>query len=220
MKSLVLDSGSIINLAMNDLLWTLEELGKKVKIEFIIPYSVRKEIIDKPMKSKKYKLEAIQIKKLFSEKILVEEKRINVNRYMDICNNLYYVNNNPLRIIQEAELEALVLAKELNAGYVVDERTIRMLVEGPEKLKKILENKLKSEVTINSKHLKILKEELCCVQVIRSTELMYVAYEKGVFNSLIKGITKKEFLDGLLWGLRLRGCSISTEEIKKLISIS
>lgn len=220
MKYIVLDSGAIISLAMNNLLWTLEELKKKTKIEFIIPYSVKKEIVDKPMRSKKYKLEAIQIKSLISNSIIREEKRREVKKYLFACNNLFYVHNTPLRILQEAELEALILARDLNGGYVVDERTMRVLVESPEQLKKILENKLKAEVTINNKNLDLLKSEICCVPIIRSTELMYMAYEKGVFKDLLKGTTKKEFLDGLLWGLRLRGCSISTEEIKKLISLS
>ena len=42
---------------------------------------------------------------------------------------------------------------------------------------------------------------------------MLIAYEKGFFDSLGD---KKQVLDGLLWGLRLRGCAISGREIDEI----
>ena len=45
-----------------------------------------------------------------------------------------------------------------------------------------------------------------------------IAFEKGILEDyLVDG--KKELIDAILWGLRLRGCSISNEEIDELIKI-
>ena len=49
---------------------------------------------------------------------------------------------------------------------------------------------------------------------------MVVEFEKGLLNEYEnKYSNKKEILDGILWGLRLRGCAISTEEISEFIKI-
>ena len=45
---------------------------------------------------------------------------------------------------------------------------------------------------------------------------MIVAFEKGFFKALGN---KKEVLDALLWGLKLRGCAISVREIKEVNSM-
>ena len=61
MKYLVFDSSSLITLAMNNLIWVLEPLKKKYKGDFCISTSVRNEILDTPLKGKKFKLEAMQL---------------------------------------------------------------------------------------------------------------------------------------------------------------
>jgi len=38
-------------------------------------------------------------------------------------------------------------------------------------------------------------------------------------DNFVKNGNKKDILDGLLWGLRLRGCAISTEEINDMIKL-
>jgi hypothetical protein len=48
-------------------------------------------------------------------------------------------------------------------------------------------------------------------KIIRSTELIYVAYKKG----LIK-IKDKNILDALLYALKFKGCAISNEEISQI----
>ena len=51
-------------------------------------------------------------------------------------------------------------------------------------------------------------------KVIRSTELIYVAYKKGLVK--LKG---KLVLDALLWALKFKGCSISGDEIREIKKI-
>ena len=49
---------------------------------------------------------------------------------------------------------------------------------------------------------------------------MTVAFELGLFKEYENKFTnKKEIFEGILWGLKLRGCAISTEEIDELIKI-
>jgi len=61
MKALVFDTGPIITLAMNNLLWLVKEMKDKFNGEFYITESVKRECVDRPLTSKKYKYEAIQV---------------------------------------------------------------------------------------------------------------------------------------------------------------
>ncbi|MCD4666562.1 hypothetical protein K8R47_02010 [archaeon] len=51
---------------------------------------------------------------------------------------------------------------------------------------------------------------------------MTVAYEIGLLKkyetSLVHEV-KRNLLDGMLWGLKLRGCAISSEEINDLLKV-
>jgi len=228
MKVIVFDSSSIISLAMNDLLWTLKALKKIYKGDFYIPNSVKKEIIDVPIKSKKFKLEAIMISKLVDEGVLKVGKIVDVNKLLFLANSVFVSKENlqvkspggKLNILQKGEIEAIALCVELNAdAYVVDERTMRLFMEDSEGLKRILENKLHTSVNVDNKMLSDFKKQINGVNIIRSSELMMVALEKGMFNEYINIKNKRELVDAILWGLRLRGCAISTEEINETIKL-
>ena len=95
-----------------------------------------------------------------------------------------------------------------------------MIVEDYKKLALLLERKLDTKITINNEKLKEFKSEVKSVSIIRSTELMTIAFEMGLFNEYENKYTnKKEILDGILWGLKLRGCAISTEEIDEIMKV-
>jgi len=224
MKSLVFDTSSIISLSTNNLLWTLRALKKDFKGKFYIPSSVKKELVDTPMKGRKYKLEAMMISKVIKEGLLNVYDEIKVKRLLELVNSIYTSEKreeakNPggkINILHKGETEALMLAIKLKANaFVVDERTTRLLLEDPEKLKGLLEKKLHTNIKIDYTVLNKFKIMVGKINVIRSTELMMVALEKGLFKDyLVDG--EKDLVDALLWGLRLRGCAISTSEIKKL----
>ena len=73
---------------------------------------------------------------------------------------------------------------------------------------------------MNNEFLRELKNFVKGVKIIRSTELVLVAYEKGMFDKyLVDHTSRRDLVDALLWGLKLRGCSISEEEVKILIDI-
>lgn len=218
MNCIVFDSGGIISLAMNDLLWTLKALKEKYNGEFYIPPAVKQEIVDKPLKSKRFKLEAIMINNLIKDGVLKVANTIDIKDIMLLANNLYQADGKNITILQRGEIEALALALKLGASaYVVDERTMRMVIEDREGLKELLERKLHTKVLVDKDKEEQLKKIIVNINVIRSSELMLVAYEKGLFKEYVKSAGKREFVDGLLWGLRLRGVAISTEEINKLV---
>ena len=54
MKSLVFDSGPIISLATNNLLWVLEPLKNKFNGKFFITQAVKGEIVERPLETKKF----------------------------------------------------------------------------------------------------------------------------------------------------------------------
>ena len=70
MKSMIFDTGPIISLALNNLLWVLDPLKKKFKGNFYITKSVKKEIIDRPLNSKKFKFEALQVLHLYEKNVI------------------------------------------------------------------------------------------------------------------------------------------------------
>src|SRR3989344_12501 len=208
MNDLVFDTSAIISIATNNLLDILEQLKKRFKGDFLISEAVRKEILDNPLNSKKYKLEAIMISNLIENNIFKIYSNINTEsktvRLLELCNNLFIVNGKAMKILDKAEVEALVLAQLLQGTYIVDERSIRLIVEDYKKLALLLERKLDTKITINNEKLKEFKLEIKSVSIIRSTELMAMAFEMGLFNEYEnKYANKKEILDGILWGLEL-----------------
>ena len=160
------------------------------------------------------------INRMITQKVLRVEARIDVKNLMKLVNSIFSSKGKDISILQKGEVEALALVLKSNASaYVVDERTMRLIIEEPLSLKHLLERKLSSNVSVNENKLKQFQKMVGDVKVIRSTELMLVAYEKGVFNKYVKGVGKKEFIDALLWALRLRGAAISTDEINKLVKL-
>ena len=113
-----------------------------------------------------------------------------VNKLLFLANSVFISKENlqvkspggKLNILQKGEIEAIALCAELNAdAYVVDERTMRLFMEDSEGLKRILENKLHTSVNVDNKMLSDFKKQINGVNIIRSSELMMVALEKGLF---------------------------------------
>ena len=223
-KILIFDSGSLISLSINGLLEELKKLKKIFNGEFIITKEVKKEVVDNPIKIKMYELEALKIQNLIDDgclnmpdKIGIQDKEITnlMFKLMNFANTMFIGNRNEIQLIQQGETSCLALSKILNEKkiknvLVVDERTTRMLVEKPENLKELLEKKMHTNVKLKESNFK----EFNGFKIIRSTELIYVAYKKGLIN--LRG---KEVLDALLYALKFKGCAISSEEIEEIKGI-
>ena len=229
MKSITFDTSTIVSLSMNNLLWLIKPLKKRFRGSFIIPSSVRVEVVDKPLNSKKYKLEALMIKDYIEEgffEIFYEKKiRAESDRLLRIANKIFTINKRPLQILHLAEIESLVTASHIGSlAYVIDERTLRLLIEDSNKLREVLQIRTHRNVEINNDQLQKFLEYCKSVMMIRSSELVTISFQLGFLDKYItdKRIhkdLKKPLLEGALWGLKLRGCSITEQEINQILNM-
>jgi hypothetical protein len=229
-KSLVFDTGPLISLVTNNLLWILEPLKKQFKGEFYITPAVKKELIDKAFLTKRFELEAFQTSQYIRKGILkiIDNKEIRkiTMKLMNLGNRSFKSRGEHIKIIHDAEVESLAADAAIGANaVVVDERTIRLLLENSPKLTQLMEKRLNAKVIPDKKNIKDFKKILKDVQIIRSTELVAVAYKMGLLDryliersKLIKN-PKKRLLDAALWAVKIRGCSISGKEIKKIVEL-
>lgn len=206
---------------MNGLLEELKKLKNIFNGEFIIPNEVKREIIDHPLKIKRFELEAMKIKSLLDENYISLPKKLGIKdsditklmiKYKDIANSMFLGNGKKIELIHDGEAACLALSCLLNEKKVqnilaMDERTTRMLVEKPENLKKLLEKRTHARIKLKESNFKYFKD----FKIIRSTELIYLAYKK----SLIRW-KNKDVLDALLYALKFKGCAISYEEIEQI----
>lgn len=222
-KAIVFDTSSIITLALNGLLWVLEDMKKKFKITFYIPEKVVFELIEKPKNILRFKLEILMIKKLLKKKILEifpsnKQIREEAKKIMKETNNLFVAKGKTVKIIHDGEADCLALANFLfQKGYkialAVDERNTRLACENPKNIGKIMERKLHISIKLKNKIPEICQP----YPIIRSSELLFIAYKSGIINL---PTTKQEAIEALLYATKFSGCAISHAEIteaKKLV---
>jgi predicted nucleic acid-binding protein len=143
-----------------------------------------------------------------SDKEISEETK----KLLDIANNAFTEKNKPVHLIDLGETACVALAKILNKNsipnlLVIDERTTRMLCEKPDNLRKLLTKKHHTTIKYDKNSL----AEFTGFKIIRSAELAFLAHKKGIVK-----IKDKKVLDALIYALKFKGCSISTEEIEEL----
>jgi len=218
-KILIFDSSSIITLSMNGLTSILEGLKKKFNGKFIITEDVKYEAIDRPLTIKKFELGALRIKSLLDKKILEMPNSIDISsakikektsEILRKANNSFFARRGFMHIIDRGEASCLALLqlageRKIEGALVVDERTTRMLSENPENLRRLFENKLHTKVQLKNDF-----SYLGDIKFIRSSELVYVAYKKGLIK--LRG---EKVLDALLYATKYKGCSISRQEIEE-----
>ncbi|MFA5084442.1 MAG: hypothetical protein WC475_03650 [Candidatus Paceibacterota bacterium] len=213
-KALIFDSGAIITLALNDLLFILEPLKEAFGGEFFITPQVKSEIIDTPINSKRFALEALMIKSLVDKKILTvvssPELKKETSRVLEMANSAYLADNERMRIIHDGEASCIALFNLINSekkAIVVDERTTRMLCESPENLHRLYEKKLHRKIAFLEKNAEMFKS----VKVIRTSELSLMAYNRGIISL---STSRSEAIRAILYAVKFKGCSISVNEIE------
>ncbi|MCX8158822.1 MAG: hypothetical protein N3D20_00810 [Candidatus Pacearchaeota archaeon] len=217
-KAIIFDSGTIINFSMNGLLNIIEELKKTFNGYFLITEEIKNEIVNKPLTIKRFEFEAIRIEDIIDRKILELPYKIITKKELDkkteeifyLLNHSYYARGEFMKIVSKGEVSAIALSillteKGIDNVVAIDERTTRLLCENPQNLQKIFNNKLHTEVLMK-RDVSFLKN----IKIIRSSELVYVAYKKGLFRF------KNNVLEALLYATKYKGCSISFEEIEKM----
>ncbi len=225
-KGIVFDSGPIISLAMNNLLWILTPLKQYYKGEFYIVSSAHRELIDNALQTKRFKFEALQLLKMLNEGTLsvINDPEIEniADDYLELANSSFIGQGRPLVIAQRGEIESLAAAAHLQCDAVaIDERTTRLLIENPLDVRKLLQRKMNIAVAVNKGQLNDLVRETHKVKVLRSAEIVLVAYHLGFLDDYIPKLPNGRalLLEGLLWGVKLSGCAISEKEIEELLSL-
>jgi len=224
MNALVFDSGPLISLTMNNLLWLIEPLSKIFKGSFYLPESVKSELIDDPLQTKKFKFEALQVQELITKntlKIIKDDStKAETLSLLNTANNCFSARGKNLKLIHYAEVAALVAVQQQNASaLVMDERVTRELVEHPLHLAKLLSKKLHTRININKPLVEEFRRKTSGIQIIRSTELAAIAFEKGLLDRYVTPTTsKKTVLESVLWGLKLDGCAINQRGIKAILA--
>jgi hypothetical protein len=226
MKSLVLDAGPVISLTTNNLLWVLDYLKEHFQGDFYLPPAVKNELVDRPLRSKKFKFEALQVSFRLKKAVLsiVETPQIKAlaEELLDLANHTFKTKGNWLKIVHYAEMEVLATAIVLNSSAVViDERTTKMLIEEPESIAKMFGRMLRSKIFTNQKNLDRIRKWTKNIKVLRSVELVLVAYEKGILDKYLldEADGKKTLIESLLWGVKLHGCALSRKEIDQLVAL-
>jgi predicted nucleic acid-binding protein len=204
---IICDSSTLISLAETCNLKALYLLKEK-KIEFFITKKVKEEIIENPVKIKKYEYSALKIEKCFEDGVIkeVEEDEQKTRDLTMKLNSYFEVRGRPLNMVQEGEVSCISVYKDLNFdAFAVDEKTTRFLIENPEVLRAEMEKEYGGEV-------KFKKASLPEIQVLRSTEILYFASRKGYFSDFKN---QKKILNAGLQALKYAGCSISEEELSE-----
>jgi predicted nucleic acid-binding protein len=220
MKYLIFDAGPIISLAMNGMLPVIEKLKGVFDGEFIMTPHVKNEVVNKPMKIKKFKLEAIQVNDMIERGIfkmsdsIVPQQKLDkeVKRLLKVTSGVLRTTQTgeKISIIHDGEAACLAFSSLCGADnvIVIDERTTRMLTESPKSLEKMMEKKLHTPLDAQLS----LLDELKNFKFIRSAELLFIAYKKG----LIHVKKSKDLLDALLYGVKFKGCAISSKEVEEM----
>lgn len=230
MRALVFDAGSIISFTTNNLLWLLEPLKTRFGGEFYITKTVKDELVRKPFCTKKFKFEAIQVRQYVLNgtiKVIdtpkVNQKALEIS---ELANNTFTCKAQPIRIVHKGEVESLAATVVTNAeALVIDERTTRHLIEAPQKVSRRLRKKLHARVHTNEEYLGILRKIIGGIKVVRSVELVAAAFELGLLDRYLHGskeFSKKDratLLESVLWGLKLNGCAVSSDEISEILKV-
>lgn len=213
-RILILDSSSIITLALTSLLFVLKKLKQKFNVRFITTQHVLNECVKRPLNIKRFELEALMIKKLVDDSIIETIKMDNksVNEIMNKANTAYKARNDYIKLIHAGEASCIALYNTLQTperSIVVDERTTRMLCENPENLRILLERKLHTYISMDKNKLK----QFSGINVIRSSEIVFIALEQSIITEAIGKTSNKQAIDALLYALKFHGCAISKQEI-------
>jgi len=221
-RDVICDSGVLISLTSACLDNLLYFFSERHKVRFIVPPSVEYEVVDRPMQGdlRKHLFSALRIKEAINDGVVaVVDANVEneARRIMNAANATFYMKGKPIKLIHYAESEMLALALELGVdNIVIDERTSRLLIEAPFKLKQHMESEFQVNIMVNKNSFRELASRISQLKTLRSSELVMLAYENGYFKSFNK--IELAALEAALYKMKFSGCSISFEEISGYLS--
>jgi len=224
MKNMIFDSGPIISLTTTNLLLILEELKKKFNGSFAMTMGVKRELVDRPLETLRFKFEALQVQSLIEKGVLnvINEEAVvkKAQELLNLANSILSGHGQNNKIVQIGEMETLAAALLYKAdAIVIDERITRTLLENPKGLHLLMEKRLHMQLKSNEQALQQFEEATRHIIVLRSIELVTIAYELGLLDKFVVGIpnARRELLESTLWGVKLNGCSVTEDEIATIV---
>ena len=220
-KKIIVDSSSLITISDNCIMKIVKNVAELEKISFIIPESVYIESVENPLHIRRYELNAIRIRDAVAEGYLkvvtsTSATREWMERLIKGTATMVRSNGKQLRLLQWGETETLGLLKELNSKILlIDERTTRMLIENPAGLASILSRRHGREVTLDREKMKWFLANFADTKIIRSVELIALAYEDGAMHSELH--KSKQALEAALYAAKFSGCAVSEAEIQEYL---
>lgn len=221
MKVLIMDSGILINFSLNGLLYLIPQLKKATGVRFVITGDVKFETVDRPVGVPRFEFGALQVLEMMKNKDIEMPEDFGVSRQelenlrdriMQSANHALRSRDQWIQIVSNAEISCLALSQILSEKGVenmigIDERTTRLLSEKPENLEEIISSKIHQRIQLEKKNLLDFKN----FRFIRSSELVYVAFKKGLLK-----MDDPRTLEAALFATKYKGSSISFDEIKEL----
>ena len=210
MAKIVCDSSSLISLADSCLL----NLLPLIDAEFVIPQSVKREIIDDPLNTKRFLLNAMKMQEMVGKGAITvcgQSFEKETRDLLGLANSLFERKGKRIRILQEGEAEGVACMRSIGATlFMCDERTMRELIEEPPRLVNTMQGRLHAELSMDEGVMNRLAQRLSGIRVIRSSEIAAYAYEKGL-------LTPKDprALEGALFSLKFSGCAIRNDDIEE-----
>ncbi len=172
---------------------------------------------------KRFKLEALQVEELVEKGVLelvdTPGLKQRSDQIMRMANKCLGAHGHALHLMHGGECETLAAASLMRAEAIfIDERITRLLVESPERLAELMGHRLHTRVNLDNRQVKEFRSLVGKPDLMRSAELVLIAYEKGLLDRYkvrIKNV-ERELVDSLLWGVKLHGCAISVPDIEHL----
>ncbi|MDO8553912.1 MAG: hypothetical protein Q7S22_03845 [Candidatus Micrarchaeota archaeon] len=222
-KSILCDSSALISLTEASLEDAFYFLKEKFNIKFIIPPSVEYETILRPLEGmfKSHSFSAMRLKRAMNDGAIIKIEsngsvKRTTNEVLRLTNNLFFMKGNPLRLVQMGEAEMVALAKELDVNHIlIDERTTRMLIESPFRMKEHLEKEFGVSIMVNRENLAKFSELTKGMEPMRSSELLVIAYENGFLDKFNE--FKKQAFEAAMYKIKFSGCAIRFDEIAEVV---
>ncbi|MCX6767710.1 MAG: hypothetical protein NTY90_03205 [Candidatus Micrarchaeota archaeon] len=223
MVKIVCDSSSLISLADTCNIDALAFLKQKAGAEFVITPGVREEIIGAPMKIKALEYSAIRIRKALEESAIAVADAPNLaaktSEILGAANRLYLVGGKPLPVLHEGEAQSLALLSIARANaLLVDEKTTRLIVEDPAKLKEMIEGEYVEKLALDLEAHKKFLALIPPTAIMRSAEVLALAAHRGYFKTF--GKHEEEAFHASVYALRAAGCSLAQDELEQYGEIS
>ena len=212
MSTFVVDSSTIISITLNCLLDVFTKFHERGH-RFIIPKWVYDEVVTRPIKSERFGFEAYRIKKKVDEGVFeIYQGAISdeANKFAKYINNSFLVDHHPIKIIHPADSEGIILARRIGDALIVDERNMRMVIENPRGIQKLLQHKLHRNIIVNEKNLENALSYVKDLPVLRSVDLVSILWKEKMLD-----LDGKDELEKILYSLKFSGCAVSFNEIRE-----